>query len=182
MENKDVGFLAVGAVGAALMILFTGAGVILAVGNSVPTEFWAAASSLSGALIGLLAPQPATKGRLRRRAAEQQDLATTMVRDPSDPTAGPEAATTMANVLMAKAASSDVKKVDVRVVALFVVGLLAFGGGIVLALKVGAHTPAQVTAYDTAVKNVADTLIALGSGAAGALVGLLAPSVGQTRG
>ena len=40
----------------ALVVLFIGASVILAVGHSVPTELWAAASGLSGALVGILAP------------------------------------------------------------------------------------------------------------------------------
>ena len=39
MNDRDIGLLAVSAVGAALIVLFAGAGVILAVGHVVPTEF-----------------------------------------------------------------------------------------------------------------------------------------------
>jgi hypothetical protein len=46
------------AVGTALVVLLAGASVILAVGRTVPTELWAAAGSLSGALVGILAPPP----------------------------------------------------------------------------------------------------------------------------
>jgi hypothetical protein len=48
-------FVIVG-VASALVVLFIGAGVVLAVGRAVPTELWAAASALSGALVGILVP------------------------------------------------------------------------------------------------------------------------------
>jgi hypothetical protein len=56
-------------VAAALIVLFTGAAVILAVGHTVPTEYWAAASGLSGALVGILAPSP--KERAKDAAARR---------------------------------------------------------------------------------------------------------------
>jgi hypothetical protein len=43
-------------VASALVVLFAGASVILAVGHAVPTEMWAAASALSGAFVGILVP------------------------------------------------------------------------------------------------------------------------------
>ena len=61
--------MAVVAVGTGMIILFLLAGITVAVGNGVPTEYWAAAAALSGALVGLLAPQPATRGSLARLAA-----------------------------------------------------------------------------------------------------------------
>jgi hypothetical protein len=56
METKTSYSLAVVAVGTALVVLFAGAAVILAVGHQVPQEMWASASALSGALVGILIP------------------------------------------------------------------------------------------------------------------------------
>jgi hypothetical protein len=166
VKDIDSGTTAIAAVGAALVVLFIGGGVTLAVGHVLPTEFWAAASSLSGALVGLLAPQPATKGTLQRQALQLHALAAVA---PDNKKAH---LIERANQATSNVATSNT--FDVRAVLLSSVGLVAFVVGIVLALQVGDHTTA--TAYDTAVKNAADTLIALGSGAAGALIGLLAPT------
>lgn len=167
MDIKNLAGLAVAAVGAALIVLFIGAGIILGVGHSIPTEFWAAASSLSGALVGLLSPQPATKGSLQRQATQLHTLAAT---------APPEQTSALlARADAATTAAPTSSNYDLRVILLSAVGAIAFIVGIVLALNVGDHTAAATTAYDTAIKNAADTLIALGSGAAGAVVGLLAP-------
>jgi hypothetical protein len=57
-EGRNSYSLAVVAVGAALVVLFAGAGVIVAVNRQVPQELWAAASALSGALVGILIPTP----------------------------------------------------------------------------------------------------------------------------
>ena len=56
MESRTSYSLAVVAVGAALVVLFAGAGTIAAVGHDVPQALWAAASGLSGALVGILIP------------------------------------------------------------------------------------------------------------------------------
>ncbi|MEP7180496.1 MAG: hypothetical protein ABI775_15525 [Pseudonocardiales bacterium] len=65
---------------------------------------------------------------------------------------------------------------------LSVVGMAAFVVGIALALSVGKHIASATTAYDRAVKNAGDTLIALGAGAAAAVIGLLAPSPARSSG
>ncbi|MCW2495660.1 hypothetical protein [Jatrophihabitans sp.] len=170
MDIKNLSIHAVSAIGAALVVLFIGAGVILGVGHSVPTEFWAAASSLSGALVGLLAPQPATKGALQRQATQLHALAATA---PDD-----QRTAFTARAEQTSAAVTGSSTFDLRIVLLSVVGFAAFVTGIVLAFQVGDHVAAATTAYDTAIKNAADTLIALGSGAAGAVIGLLAPTPG----
>ena len=172
MDIKNIAGLAVGAVGAALVVLFIGAGVILGVGHTVPTEFWAAASSLSGALVGLLSPQPATKGALQRQATQLHALAAA---------APPEqSAALVARAEAVRTAAPSSSSYDLRVVMLSIVGVIAFIVGIVLALNVGHHVATTTTAYDNAVKNAADTLIALGSGAAGAVIGFLAPTSAHT--
>jgi hypothetical protein len=63
-------FVIVG-VASALVVLFIGAGVVLAVGRTVPTELWAAASALSGALVGILVPpkRPESPGAAAADAA-----------------------------------------------------------------------------------------------------------------
>jgi hypothetical protein len=181
MNDRDIGLLAVSAVGAALIVLFAGAGVILAVGHVVPTEFWAAASSLSGALVGLLAPQPATKGAMVRRAGQYHALAAVAAAaEPADTKSA--SLTRVANDATKAAQDPNTKSYDLRIVLLSVVGMAAFVVGIVLAFSVGRHIASATTAYDTAVRNAADTLIALGSGAAGAVIGLLAPSPARNPG
>lgn len=60
-NDKDSYSLAIMSVGAALVVLFAGAAVIAAVGHQVPKELWGAASTLSGALVGILVPSPKTK-------------------------------------------------------------------------------------------------------------------------
>src|SRR5438105_5910899 len=139
MKDQGPGLLAVGAVGAALFVLFIGAGVILSVGHAVPTEFWAAASSLSGALVGLLAPQPATKGAIQRKANQYHALAAAA---PPDEQAE---LTAMAQKTDAQVQTSST--FGLRVVLLFAVGTVAFIVGIVLALNVGKHVPTMPTAF-----------------------------------
>ncbi len=179
MNDRDIGLLAVGAVGAALIVLFAGAGVILAVGHVVPTEFWAAASSLSGALVGLLAPQPTTKGALTRRASQYHAMAAAAATAGAGDTKS-ASLTTVANAATTAAQDPKTKSYDLRIVLLSGVGMVGFVIGIALALSVGKHIASATTAYDTAIKNAADTLIALGAGAAGAVIGLLAPTPAQS--
>lgn len=234
VERRDVGILAAVAVGAGMIILFLLAGITVAVGNSVPTEYWAAAGSLSGALVGLLAPQPATRGSLTRLAARMSAavpggagggaggggaggdgvpgsapsgaLAATAVgamargapargggqaapdvdlteaaqvpyQVSPDEVAAYSAQT--ARVEAVTRAASTAPLYDLRIIGLLVVGVAAFGVGIWLALTVGNHSPA--TASDTAVQNAATALIALGSAAGGALVGVLSPTPGRSQ-
>ncbi len=229
MENRDVGILAVVGIGAGMIILFLLAGITVAVGNSVPTEYWAAAATLSGALVGLLAPQPATRGSLTRMAARmsaavpggsvgaaggggagtgggpapsEELMAAAIGASPrgGPPRGGgaapavditetaqtqyrpapeqiPAYAAQTARVEAVTQAASTAPVYDLRVIGLILVGLAAFGVGVWLALTVGNHSPA--TASDTAVSNAATALIALGSAAGGALVGLLSPTPGR---
>lgn len=163
------------AVGAALVVLFAGASLVLAVGESVPTQLWAAASALSGALVGILAPAPATKAAGRRHAAQQRSLAAAAAAQGAE--ARKDALAEAAAIT--DAAASAAGTVDVRAIALLAVGIVALALGIIMALGVGDHVAAQATQRDLAVKNVADTLIALGAAAAGAVVGLLAPPPGS---
>ena len=174
MKDRSLAQLALVGVSAALLVLFAGGGAALAAGNTLPTEFWAAATSLSGALIGLLAPQPATKGTLQRRAAELDRQVASATADTTVPEERRRALAAAAHASSQAAADPTTKTYDLRIVLLSFVGVLGFLIGTVLAFQVG--NGATATAYDTAVKNAADTLIALGSGAAGAVVGMLAPA------
>ncbi len=61
-ESRTSYSLAVVAVGTALVVLFAGAGTIVAVGHTVPQAMWAAASALSGALVGILIPTSSRAG------------------------------------------------------------------------------------------------------------------------
>jgi hypothetical protein len=51
---------AIAAIGAALVALFVAAAATGAAGNTIPTQLWAAAGALSGALVGVLVPPPGT--------------------------------------------------------------------------------------------------------------------------
>jgi hypothetical protein len=56
--------IAVGAVGAALVMFLLGASVIVAAGKTVPQEYWTVGSAVSGALLGILVP-PTPKPTVR---------------------------------------------------------------------------------------------------------------------
>jgi hypothetical protein len=180
MKDRSLGHLAVIGVSAALLVLFAGGGAALAAGEPLPAEFWAAATSLSGALVGLLAPQPATKGTLQRRAADLNRQAASAAADETVPAERRRSLADAADASSKAAADPHVKPYDLRIVLLSGVGAVGFVAGTVLAFQVG--DVAVASAYDTAVKNAADTLIALASGAAGAVVGMLAPAPGPTDG
>lgn len=51
-------WIAVGALGLALVAFLIGAAVIAAGGKPVPTQYWATGSAISGAIIGVVAPAP----------------------------------------------------------------------------------------------------------------------------
>lgn len=164
------------AVGVALVVLFAGAGVILAVGATVTTEFWAAASALSGALVGILSPPPATKAAGQRQAAEQRTQAAeaAMSGHPN----GTDRSEVVKKLAEESQVQADKAPPDYRIVVLVIIGAAAFAVGVWLALMVGHHEIA--TQYDTELKNAADTLISLGSAAAGAILGVLAPTPSKT--
>jgi hypothetical protein len=123
-ESRTSYSLAVVAVGVALVSLFAGAAVILAVGRSVPQEMWAAASALSGALVGILiptpgrgaaAPDPVAAGANVSQAASlgaARSAAATITQDPQQPDGAKQAA--MAAVAAVKAAPVDAKVAQVR--------------------------------------------------------------------
>ncbi|MFI4985179.1 MAG: hypothetical protein ACHQAV_04225 [Solirubrobacterales bacterium] len=68
--NDAAGYrLAVGAVGLALIVVLTGACVIVAVGKTVPQELWTIISALGGGLLGILAPAPTSTPRAAAPAA-----------------------------------------------------------------------------------------------------------------
>lgn len=313
MQFKDPTLAVVLAIGSALVVLFAGAGATLAAGQQVPTALWAAASALSGALVGMLVP-PGTGGTVLTQAAAQaaraetQNSAIAAAEETADQLSAtaersgatkdkaaadaaadalnelqrqvprfatlelaarqaalsPEAAAATAaaaTVGAAQQAAADaaaaerqadqaqqaaegqeaspqvlakatgrrqvldaavsgaiagqsdsiatgvkaadaarprvrrlrkvpnklklqwkevpgkvrVRWVDMKVVLTLLVSLIAFAIGIWLALKTGKQTTANATEYDAAVKDAADTLIALGSAAAGAALGFKAP-------
>ena len=180
MKDKSLAYVALVGVSAALLVLFAGGGAALAAGATLPTEYWAAATSLSGALIGLLAPQPATKGTLQRRAAELHRRAAAAMTDSTVDEQQRRSLAAAADASSSAAADPSTKSYDLRIVLLSAVGVLGFVIGTLLAFQVGNGDTA--TAYDTAVKNAADTLIALGSGGAGAAVGMLAPAPSPSDG
>jgi hypothetical protein len=110
------------AVGVALVVLFAGACTILAVGNPVPTELWAAASALSGALVGLLVPpsQSTTAHHARTIVALATQNAATAKAQTAAEEAG--AANPGAGADAAQAALGEVQAIDPFVTALASVG------------------------------------------------------------
>jgi hypothetical protein len=114
VESKTSYSLAVMAVGTALVVLFAGACVIVAVNRQVPQELWAAASVLSGALVGILIPTPSGGGAdhvaagasftHRTATSAAHAKAKAISEDPREPMPSKEAA---------KAAVAAVKKVRV---------------------------------------------------------------------
>jgi Na+/melibiose symporter-like transporter len=60
-------WIAVGALGVALVAFLIGAAVIAAGGKPVPTQYWATGSAISGAIIGIVAPAP-TRGTPSRES------------------------------------------------------------------------------------------------------------------
>jgi hypothetical protein len=58
LNQNAPGNLVIVSLGAALVAFFIGVTVVLAVTGSAPTAMWAAGAAVSGALIGLLVPQP----------------------------------------------------------------------------------------------------------------------------
>ncbi len=71
MQTKDPTTLVIVAVGSALVVLFAGASIVLANGNQVPTELWAAAGALSGALVAMLVPPGGPAAAMSQAAARE---------------------------------------------------------------------------------------------------------------
>ena len=263
MSTRSPSTVVVVAVGSALVVLLAGACVVLAVGHPVPTELWAAAGALSGALVGILAPPPPAKTaaelatietasgeitrsamahataaaaeevkdspgaraaeaavarveapavtglaglRSSRSAASLPDLARAAANaaitahdarddDPSTSSMSPEEAAAATRVFAAAAQGADQARasaeataikagtaapstplgLDPRITVLAVICVLAFVAGVWLSLEVGHDKAAEAFENDSAIRNAGTALIALGSSAAGAIVGLLAP-------
>src|SRR5579875_1112958 len=78
IDEKNTAALAVVGVAGALVVSLAGAGAAFASGNSLPTAYWSAASSLSGALVGILVPSPSqrpAKKALTSVTSQLHDLA-----------------------------------------------------------------------------------------------------------
>ena len=124
-EGRTSYSLAVLMVGIALVILFAGASVILALNHQVPQEFWAAASALSGALVGILIPTPratpatdnaSDAGRITQAAATNaariaaQEIELDPAQSPAAKSAASAALTTVTQASAATTASDMVAK------------------------------------------------------------------------
>jgi|GEM_PF-3736190 hypothetical protein len=121
VESKTSYSLAVIAVGTALVVLFAGACVIIAVHREVPQELWAAASVLSGALVGILIPTPSGGGadQVATAAGFTQRTATSAAhaqakainKDDNRPLACKQAANTAVTAVKEVRVAATVKKV-----------------------------------------------------------------------
>jgi hypothetical protein len=121
VESKTSYSLAVIAVGTALVVLFAGACVIIAVHREVPQELWAAASVLSGALVGILIPTPSGGGadQVATAAGFTQRTATSAAhaqakainKDDNQPLASKQAANTAVTAVKEVRVAATVKKV-----------------------------------------------------------------------
>jgi hypothetical protein len=114
MESRTSYSLAVVAVGTALVVVFAGAVVILALGRSVPQELWAAASALSGALVGILIPTPGARSARVADAAGVTKAAATSAARSAAATIAQHGAVREHAKLAAKAAVMAVKAVPVQ--------------------------------------------------------------------
>jgi hypothetical protein len=65
-------WIAVGALGVALVAFLIGAAVIAAGGKPVPTQYWSTGSGIAGAIIGIVAPAPTTGEHKQREGAVRQ--------------------------------------------------------------------------------------------------------------
>jgi len=141
-ENRSGYSLAVVSVGAALVVLFAGAGVIAAVGHEVPKELWSAAAALSGALVGILVPPPKSKKDTAGAAPVAAAITYTAARKAAEDEAGEindDKDATPAVKQAATAAAADVRSSghDVEMAAIDASASRQLGPGIVgAAIKV----------------------------------------------
>lgn len=134
VESKTSYSMAVVAVGTALVVLFAGAGAIVGVGHTVPQAMWAAASALSGALVGILIPTSsglASPDQVAAAASFTKATATSAARDAAAAVPAPnkqaaaaafdsvKAAPVVATVTRTRAATMSATEVIDSVVALF---------------------------------------------------------------
>jgi hypothetical protein len=171
METKTSYSLAVVAVGFALVVLFAGAAVILAVGHQVPQEMWASASALSGALVGILIP---TASRTTVAHAHPAGAAPAAV--------GAEVQAAAKGVTHNPAVSGST---GVLIVIASLVLLLAFALSLFIstgtihavACPLAAHGKTQ--GCDSNVLQIGTAALALASAAGGTLIGLFATPDGK---
>lgn len=111
-------FVVVG-VASSLVVLFAGASVILATGHSVPTELWAAASALSGALVGILMPaKRADAGAAAAKAGTEAGEAAAATVAATQPAAVADAANAAKEAVEQARTPSDVQEAAMRAVSM----------------------------------------------------------------
>lgn len=109
-------FVVVG-VASSLVVLFAGASVILATGHSVPTELWAAASALSGALVGILVPaKRGDAGAAAAKAGTEAGEKAAATVAATQPVAVADAAEAAQEAVEQARTPSDVRKAAMRAV------------------------------------------------------------------
>lgn len=107
----------VAGVASSLVVLFAGASVILATGHSVPTELWAAASALSGALVGILVPaKRADAGAAAAKAGTEAGEAAAATVAATQPAAVADAAKAAQEAVEQARTPSDVQEAAMRAV------------------------------------------------------------------
>jgi hypothetical protein len=171
LETKTSYSLAVVAVGFALVVLFAGAAVILAVGHQVPQEMWASASALSGALVGILIPTAS-------RTTVAHDPAAAV--DPHAAAANLPAAAKGITHNPAVSGSTGVLIVIASLVLLLAFALALFistGTIHAVACPLAAHGKTQ--GCDSNVLQIGTAALALASAAGGTLIGLFATPDGK---
>jgi hypothetical protein len=172
LETKTSYSLAVVAVGVALVVLFAGAAVILAVGHQVPQEMWASASALSGALVGILIP---TASRTTVDHAPHAAVADPHVAGANVPAAAKGVAHNPA-----VSGSTGVLIVIASLVLLLAFALALFistGTIHAVACPLAAHGKTQ--GCDSNVLQIGTAALALASAAGGTLIGLFATPDGK---
>jgi hypothetical protein len=144
--------------GAALIVFFAGVTAAVAAGQTPPTALWAAGGALSGALVGLLVPAPASQARHKAaakiaeeasrhdRVAEHEELAAT---------------------------TPDTTRTVRALGGIFVVMLV-----LSIVLGAGAIHPTSTFGADP-LKEITKAVLALASAAGSALIGIYAPSTGK---
>ncbi len=108
-------FVVVG-VASSLVVLFAGASVILATGHSVPTELWAAASALSGALVGILAPTKRADGGAAATAGTEAGETAAATVAATQPAGVADAAKAAQETVKQAQTPSDMKEAAMRAV------------------------------------------------------------------
>jgi hypothetical protein len=144
VESRTSYSLAVVAVGTALVVLFAGTATIVALGHTVPQAMWAAASALSGALVGILIPTSsgvASPDRVAAAATSTKAAATSAARTTAAAITEPEHSKQAATAALAsvKAAPVEAKVAQSRGEGTSAAEVIDH----VVAIFEGLHTEAQ---------------------------------------